>query len=95
MVARREGLANAARHAECDEVQLSIEQLDGSLNIMIADQGRGFVVEEADSSRLGLLGMRERAELLGGEFRLQSQPGSGTTIEASLPVAEREHSNTD
>ncbi len=91
----QEGLANAARHAECDEVQLSIEQLDGSLNIMIADQGRGFVVEEADSSRLGLLGMRERAELLGGEFRLQSQPGSGTTIEASLPVAEREHSNTD
>ena len=52
----------------------------------VADSGQGFnLQDEADYDRLGLVGMRERVELLGGQFELHSSPGHGTTIRARLP----------
>ncbi len=88
----QEGLSNAAKHAQCQRVELDVEQRDGLLTIDISDDGQGFVVEQADGTRLGLLGMRERAELLGGTFQLQSKPGSGTTISVEIPALDASNS---
>ena len=55
--------------------------------MIVEDDGRGLDVEEAlRSGRLGLLGMRERAEMLGGTLTIESSPGHGTTIYATVPA---------
>ena len=89
----QEALNNVARHAETAEAELSLQASDRSLEISIEDQGVGFdPVEKLDSS-VGLLGMRERVELLGGKFDVVSSPGHGTRITAQLDLNEvAEHS---
>ena len=62
---------------------------DGRVEITIGDNGRGFNQQDVFSSRaghFGLIGMRERAERLGGELRLESNPGSGTEVEVTVPL---------
>jgi len=54
--------------------------------LTIEDDGRGFSVEVVPEGRLGLAGMRERVNLLGGSLRIDSTPGHGTHLEARLPV---------
>ena len=54
---------------------------------LIEDDGRGFEPSEIREEGLGLLGMRERVELVDGRFEVESQPGSGTTIVAEVPVS--------
>lgn len=82
----QEALSNAARHSGSKHASVRVTQTDDRLRIRVADQGCGFRPEDADASRLGLLGMRERAELLGGEFHLQAEPGAGATIMVDLPI---------
>ena len=62
-------------------------QRDGEdVQVIVEDDGRGFDVEEAlHSGRLGLLGMRERAEMLGGTLEIESRPDHGTCIYATVP----------
>ncbi|MEZ4594618.1 MAG: ATP-binding protein [Chloroflexota bacterium] len=64
---------------------------DDTLIVEISDSGPGFdVVSTAVSNRLGLVGMRERVELLGGQFELHSALGHGTTIRTHLPLSVHE-----
>ena len=82
----REAMTNAARHGEARTISVTLSCDDG-LKLCVADDGAGF---EPDAPRtpwrsVGLTSMRERAEALGGELRIDSQPGSGARIEVVLP----------
>ena len=85
----QEALTNVARHAQASEATLSIQNPDGGICMEITDNGQGFAVEGKGSAkknnRLGLLGMRERVEMIGGTFCVESAPGQGTTIRVEIP----------
>jgi signal transduction histidine kinase len=87
----QEALTNVARHAEADNVAISLSFQNGTLRVELEDDGKGFdvaaVERSADSVRgLGLLGMRERVALLDGTLAIDSSPESGTTISIEVPV---------
>lgn len=85
----QEALNNAFRHASGLGQRVRLEANAGSIWLEVADDGPGFVWNEgAGEGHLGLIGMRERVESLGGEFRLESAPGRGTRIRARLPLAD-------
>ena len=77
----QEALNNFARHGKGDRVDLSLSRSNGVLALTIRDNGQGFDVENAKNG-LGLESMRERVELSGGEFQIESTIGQGTTIRA-------------
>ncbi|MET0116067.1 MAG: cache domain-containing protein [Sedimenticola sp.] len=82
----QEALTNVERHAGQCNVLLQLWQLKDSVRLEITDQGCGFEPAEMTAHEgIGLLNMRERIELLGGEFTLLSEPGSGTQLKAMLP----------
>jgi signal transduction histidine kinase len=82
----QEALANVARHAKANTVRIRLTgHDDSSLVLSIEDDGEGFVPEREKG--VGLLGMEERVNHLGGTFRLDSRPGSGTRIHVRLPLA--------
>jgi signal transduction histidine kinase len=86
----QEAVANTIKHAHAKEVQIRLEMENGRLRLLVADDGQGFEQREAFSEiggHFGLLGMRERAERLGGELELHSQPGHGTQVEVTVPLA--------
>jgi PAS domain S-box-containing protein len=80
----QEALTNIARHAEILEAWVTVLN-DGSLLVVIHEQGRGFDAAQVTASN-GLSGMRERAELLGGRFDLETAPGDGVHITAEFPL---------
>jgi signal transduction histidine kinase len=86
----QEALNNVARHAHASRVEVSIQKLRHRVCLKIKDDGKSFNVERtlhADGrKRLGLLGMRERLEMVGGSFGVESAPGKGTTIQAQIPL---------
>ena len=83
----QEGLTNVARHAKAGEATVKTKLDGGTLEITVADGGVGFEPSVIDGgSALGLAGMRERVELIGGSLRLDSAPGEGTTIQVTLPT---------
>lgn len=83
-----EGLANVTRHAQARQVWLTIGQERGWLHVQIRDDGRGFdAAATIPAGHYGLLGLRERARLAGGKLAVESQPGQGTTLVMSLPLA--------
>jgi signal transduction histidine kinase len=87
----QEALSNATRHAAGAEVSLRAWGQGGHLYMEVSDRGPGFDLSQAqdvDSGHLGLAGMRERAELLGGTFTVRTAPGAGTTVRACWPLAE-------
>jgi signal transduction histidine kinase len=85
----QEALTNVARHAQASRVEVSIQKLRDRVCMRIKDDGKSFNVERAlhanGGKRLGLLGMRERLEMVGGKFVVESSPGKGTTILAQIP----------
>jgi PAS domain S-box-containing protein len=86
----QEALNNVGKHSRADFVDLSLRKREGKIQLLIQDNGRGFDVNEALSMEspergLGLISMRERAELSGGSFTIESIVGGGTTIRASWP----------
>jgi signal transduction histidine kinase len=82
----QEALTNVARHAGSTLVKVSCRDEGDVLELTIADDGKGIPEgEDATSKSLGLLGMRERAELLGGRLQVSSPPAGGTRVTASLP----------
>jgi signal transduction histidine kinase len=86
----QEMLTNVARHAVASRVDVTIEQHNAELMLTVHDNGRGFSPESAVSSRaFGLLGMRERALLLGGSIDVSSVPRRGTTVSLRVPLANR------
>ncbi len=84
----QEALTNASRHAETDEATVVVETEADRIRLAVSDPGRGFDLGAVAAGRLGLLGMRERAELLGGHFSLQSTPGGGTRIAVTIPLVQ-------
>ena len=77
----QEALENIARHAQARNVKVQLSQLNGNIELIISDDGRGFDLENVDIvNQFGLQGMRERTELLGGRLDVESSPGQGTTI---------------
>jgi signal transduction histidine kinase len=83
----QEALTNVARHAETPQVNVQI-LADGLVTVLIEDAGKGFDVEAvlARHASTGVSGMRERVELLGGEFLIESQPGGGTRVLVEIPL---------
>jgi PAS domain S-box-containing protein len=85
----QEALTNVARHAQASHVEVSIQKLPEGICMKIKDDGKSFQVDRVlygkGSKRLGLLGMRERLEMVGGHFGIESVQGKGTTIIAQLP----------
>ena len=86
----QEALVNVVKHAAATAVEVRVATVDGGTLVWIADDGVGFDLDRLDETgrpgHLGLAGMRERAELVGGRFRIESSPGSGTTVEFFVPV---------
>lgn len=87
----QEAVNNILRHAEAHSVLICISIQSASICLQIKDDGRGFDLKAASDSalpshHLGLLGLRERTELLGGEIILESTPGHGTSLEVCLPL---------
>jgi signal transduction histidine kinase len=89
----QESLTNVARHARATQVEMCIEKLPTAVHMEIKDDGKSFLVEQTlhakKNNRLGLLGMRERVEMVGGRFNIESAPGQGTTIEVQIPFRHR------
>ncbi len=86
----QEAVTNAVKHARASHVNIHLEMAKRKLSLRVADDGRGFEQDEAFSEvggHFGLLGMRERAERLGGELKLHSQPGRGTEVAVTVPIA--------
>ncbi len=85
----QEALTNVARHAQASRVEVSIQKLPDCVCMKIKDDGKSFQVERVlhgkGSKRLGLLGMRERLEMVGGHFGVESVQGKGTTVIAQFP----------
>jgi signal transduction histidine kinase len=79
-------LENVARHAEADEVKISLRRRGSNVVVTIADDGRGFDPKKVAPSSFGLIAMRERALSLGGDLAIDSRPKRGTTVTARLPV---------
>jgi two-component system NarL family sensor kinase len=87
----QEALQNALRHAAATRVMLRLETASDRFRLLIEDDGQGFVIEDAAEGRFGLLGMRERARLLGGSLQIESAPGAGTRITAEVPHGSKHH----
>ncbi len=82
----QEALTNVARHAQATYVDVLLERRGDQIVTIVEDDGIGFNVEEAmQGSRLGLFGMRERAEMLGGVMTIESTIGAGTTVIVEIP----------
>jgi PAS domain S-box-containing protein len=89
----QETLTNVARHARATRAEVVLQKEPDRLVLLIHDNGRGF--DQADpslSKSLGLLGMRERAAILGGQVNISSAPGKGTTVTAWIPLPSPEES---
>jgi len=84
----QEMLTNVARHANATQVNLRLVKEEGSLILEVQDNGKGVSKDELSVGRsLGILGMRERALLLGGELTITSAPAFGTTVTVRIPAA--------
>ena len=85
----QEALTNVARHAGVRAVQVFVRLESEHLVLHVIDQGHGFdsTTDLARRDSLGLFGMNERIVLLGGSLKIESAPGTGTRISASLPLA--------
>jgi signal transduction histidine kinase len=82
----QEALTNVLRHAQATHADVLLESCEQGLLLIIEDNGIGFDYDEAvQRGRLGLFGMRERAEMLGGHLVVESSPGAGTTVFVEVP----------
>ena len=91
----QEALTNIAKHSSAKKVEVFLEKKDDAIALMVTDDGVGFDSEfylksprrrKEDKLRLGLQGLKERIELLGGSLRVHSQPGQGTQLKVLLPT---------
>lgn len=90
----QETLTNVIRHADAHSISILVERRDGNVIAVIEDDGKGFEARNAQGeSHLGLLGMRERAELLGGHLTIESSPGRGTSVFVEIPLFAEDNVN--
>jgi PAS domain S-box-containing protein len=83
----QESLTNVARHADASRVAVTLDSEGGFCRVTVGDDGKGFDPARSRTSSLGLLGMRERVLMVGGELDIDSAPGRGTTLVVRVPRA--------
>lgn len=85
----QEALTNAARHSRATLVRVTISEIPGALQLTVSDNGKSFEVGKVflakSNKRLGLLGMKERVEMVGGKLTIESNAETGTTVRATVP----------
>jgi signal transduction histidine kinase len=84
----QEALTNVAKHAQATEVFVSLHVADAQVALTVRDNGVGLGAAAPETKRLGMLGMRERAELLNGTFVVITEPGRGTEVRVTIPLGE-------
>jgi two-component system NarL family sensor kinase len=84
----QEALTNVVRHAHAGRVMLRLSISPDDVDMTIEDDGVGFVPSQAASNRYGLIGLNERAHLMGGSLEVRSAPGAGTRLEVTLPLVQ-------
>ena len=84
----QEALANVAKHAQAQKGRIELRYESDWVILRVTDDGQGFdPLERLSSQHLGLWSMRERAEQAGGRFEIKSEPGVGTTVSTTIPMA--------
>jgi signal transduction histidine kinase len=81
----QESLNNVRKHSGADQAFVSLTEKHDGLQIVVEDAGKGFDPKVISEKRYGLAGIRDRARLLGGDARIESQPGAGARITVRLP----------
>jgi signal transduction histidine kinase len=84
----QEALTNVVRHAHAESATVCVSKIADAIRLEIRDDGRAFPAERllaSKTGRLGLLGMRERVEMVGGRFTIESAPGKGTMVSVEIP----------
>ncbi len=83
----QETLTNIARHANATQVDIRLDRTEQTIALVVEDDGVGIdETQLTDTHSLGLMGMRERAKLLGGTFELRARAGGGTSVQVSIPL---------
>lgn len=85
----QEAVQNALKHADADEILVKVEMKKDLCTIIVKDDGRGFDMNQNMEKSFGILGMRERVELLNGTISIDSKPGAGTTVLIQVPIHTR------
>jgi signal transduction histidine kinase len=90
----QEAVTNVLRHAQAQTLKVRLEAIGGDVEVTVRDDGSGFVpettlAEAVARGHMGIVGIRERVRALGGTFAIESAPGAGTTLRASLPLNPR------
>jgi chemotaxis family two-component system sensor kinase Cph1 len=94
----QEAITNMIRHAGATHASVVILRQNQEITMLVEDNGRGFnpaMVQDKSNRCLGLIGMRERVNLLGGSFVIESVAGEGTTIRVRIPLSEEQDAHTD
>jgi signal transduction histidine kinase len=90
----QESLTNIARHSHATQVQIDLEVSDDELSLVITDNGKGFVTDaHGNTGSLGLLGMNERALMIGATLSLQSAVGKGTVVKVAFPIGKEQEAS--
>ena len=81
----QEALSNVRKHSEAGRVSVVLRSRRTYVEVTVTDDGCGFRPQHLDTNRLGLAGISERVRLLGGAVEIETSPGAGTTVRATLP----------
>ncbi|MDW0112560.1 sensor histidine kinase [Sporosarcina saromensis] len=84
----QESISNALKHGNSRDVWVKVEWLRDTMNIVVKDNGKGFDINQTKEKSFGIIGMRERIELLKGEMKIMSAIGNGTTLLFRIPLQE-------
>jgi two-component system, NarL family, sensor histidine kinase DegS len=84
----QESVQNALKHGEAREIQVKVEMAPERITVVVKDDGKGFNLDEVKYESFGILGMRERVELLNGELKIDSKTGAGTVVLIQIPLIE-------
>jgi signal transduction histidine kinase len=86
----QESLTNITRYAEATKVRVNLAATDSILTLQVVDNGKGITEDQlSDHHSLGILGMRERVQYLGGNITIQGVPNKGTTVTVRVPIAKQ------
>lgn len=92
----QETLTNIVRHSNATSVDIKMKLNEGTIMMEISDNGKGITVDEINNTKsLGLLGMGERAKILGGKFSIKGKPGKGTAVTLQVPFSQKRSSLLD
>lgn len=84
----QESLTNVARHSQATKVAVSLVEKEKKLVLTIRDNGKGFEEKRSTKKTLGLLGMKERSQMMGGQYSISGSPGEGTIVTVTVPLTQ-------